>query len=63
MDFDKRDRSNLMGSDGCFDETHPTNKGLPESVWCKNCLLRRLYEERYSSLSRADFWIAAGEQD
>jgi hypothetical protein len=59
MDFDKRDRSNPMGSDGCFDEMHPTNKGLPESVWCKNCLLRRLYDERYSFLSRADFWIAA----
>jgi hypothetical protein len=59
MDFDKRDRSNPMGSDGCFDESHPTNKGLPESVWCKTCLLRRLYEERYSFLSRADFWIAS----
>ena len=59
MDFDRRDRSQPMGSDGCFDESHPTNKGLPESVWCKNCLLRRLYEERYSFLSRADFWIAS----
>ena len=59
MDFDRRDRAHPMGSDGCFDESHPTNKGLPESVWCKNCLLRRLYEERYSFLSRADFWIAS----
>jgi hypothetical protein len=59
MDYDRRDRSNPMGADGCFDELHPTNKGLPESVWCKTCLLRRLYEERYSFLSRADFWIAS----
>ncbi|KAL3777799.1 hypothetical protein HJC23_003572 [Cyclotella cryptica] len=59
MDYDKRDRSNPMGPDGCFDESQPMNKGLPESVWCKSCLLRRLYEERYNFLSRADFWIAS----
>lgn len=59
MDFNKRDKANPMGSDGCFDESSPQNLGLPESVWCKNCLLRRLYEERYSFLSRADFWIAS----
>ncbi|KAL7480887.1 hypothetical protein ACHAW6_008801 [Cyclotella cf. meneghiniana] len=59
MDFDRRDRLNPMGPDGCFDESNPSNKGLPESVWCKSCLLRRLYEERYNFLSRADFWIAS----
>lgn len=59
MDFDRRDKSNPMGSDGCFDPMNPSNSGLPESVWCTDCLLRKLYEAKYRSLSRADFWIAS----
>jgi len=58
MDYDRRDGRNSMGPDGCFDETHPSNDGL-ETIWCRKCDLRLLYEEKYSFISRADFWIAS----
>jgi hypothetical protein len=59
MDYDRRaaDR-NRMGPDGCFDKGHPSNVGL-DTIWCPDCPLKRMYVERYSHLSRADFWIAA----
>lgn len=58
MDYD-RFSSTPYGSDGCFDPNHDANAGLPEGVWCRNCLLRGLHESKYSFISRADFWIAA----
>jgi hypothetical protein len=58
MDYD-RSSSTVYGADGCFDPAHEGNAGLPESVWCKTCLLRTLYEAKYTQISRADFWIAS----
>eukprot|EP00804_Cyclotella_cryptica_P029090 CCRYP_005275-RB/>CCRYP_005275-RB protein AED:0.07 eAED:0.07 QI:278/0.6/0.83/1/0.6/0.5/6/445/730 len=58
MDFD-RSSSEKYGPDGCFDPAHDANRGLPDDVWCETCLLRSLYEAKYSRLSRADFWIAS----
>jgi len=48
-----------MGPDGCFDANHPSNAGLPQDIWCSNCTLTLLYNEKYSHVSRADFWIAS----
>ncbi|KAL9188044.1 hypothetical protein ACHAXT_006422 [Thalassiosira profunda] len=60
MDFDRRDRVNPMGPDGCFDAAHPGNAGLPEDIWCDGCRLTTLYKRNYAEVSsRADFWIAA----
>ena len=59
MDFDRRDAQNPMGPDGCFDAAHSGNSGLPEDIWCADCTLTQLHEEKYSHISRADFWIAA----
>jgi len=57
MDFN-RNSNDRMGSDGCFDRSHPANAGLPEDVWCTTCWLTILYETKYKSfVSRADFWI------
>jgi hypothetical protein len=58
MDYD-RFSSVPYGPDGCFDPEHDANAGLPEGVWCQDCLLRGLYETKYPYLSRADFWIAS----
>lgn len=60
MDYDRRDASDPMGPDGCFEATHPANAGLPEDIWCADCELTRLYRRKYSHLGRADFWVAAG---
>lgn len=57
MDFDRRSGANF-GPDGCFDANHPSNDGL-ETIWCRGCPLKILYDEKYSHLSRADYWIAA----
>jgi len=59
MDFDQNDARNPMGPDGCFDADHPGNAGLPQDIWCSTCILTLLYQEKYSYLSRADFWIAS----
>ncbi|KAL7458340.1 hypothetical protein ACHAWC_009881 [Mediolabrus comicus] len=59
MDFDRNNSTHRMGPDGCFDPFHPANAGLPDDIWCQGCLLTNLYTEKYSSLSRADFWIAS----
>ena len=57
MDYDPSQRES-MGSDGCYDTSHPNNAGL-QSIWCTSCDLTVLYESKYSHVSRADFWIAA----
>ncbi|KAL7529151.1 hypothetical protein ACHAXR_004105 [Thalassiosira sp. AJA248-18] len=57
MDFDQRSNS-PMGPDGCFDSNHPSNDGL-ETIWCRSCPLKVLYDSKYSNLSRGDFWIAS----
>ena len=59
MDYDRGSVDGPMGPDGCIDMDHPTNAGLPEDVWCDNCTLTSLYRNKYSHLSRADFWIAS----
>jgi len=59
MDYDRND-SDKMGSDGCFDDMDDANMGL-DTIWCEDCELTRLYEEKYSHLSRADFWIASAQ--
>ena len=58
MDYNKNDSSNPMGPDGCFDAEHAANNGLP-SIWCTNCPLTLLYQQKYSHISKADFWIAS----
>jgi hypothetical protein len=60
QDYD-RFSSVPYGPDGCFDPNHDANAGLPDDVWCKDCLFRALHESKYSFVSRADFWIASGE--
>ena len=63
MDFHIGDAANPMGSDGCIDMDHPDNSGLPQDVWCDTgCPLTDLYNSNFSHISKADFWIAAGEQ-
>jgi hypothetical protein len=58
MDYDRHDRNNPMGADGCYDRDHLSNVGL-DTIWCRGCPLRTLYQDKYSHLSRADFWIAS----
>lgn len=58
MDYDQNDPSNPMGMDGCYDQDDPSNKGL-ETIWCQTCELRILYRDKYSHLSRSDFWVAS----
>jgi len=57
MDFNP-DKPNPMGPDGCFDGGHAINNGL-EKIWCPACNLALLYQEKYSHISRADFWVAS----
>ena len=57
MDFDQNS-ANQLGSDGCLDFNHPANAGLPD-IWCEGCALTELYNRSFSSMSRADFWVAA----
>jgi len=57
MDYDPSFRE-VMGSDGCYDTSHPNNAGL-QSIWCGGCELTALHETKYAHVSRADFWIAA----
>ena len=60
MDFDIGNEANPMGSDGCIDMNHPENSGLPQDVWCDDgCPLTEVYNNNFSHLSRADFWVAA----
>ncbi|KAL7547009.1 hypothetical protein ACHAWF_010331 [Thalassiosira exigua] len=58
MDFNQTS-ADFMGADGCIDMGHPSNAGLPEDIWCPTCDLRVIYESKYLSMSKADFWIAA----
>lgn len=58
MDYDRNTPSNPMGPDGCFDVTHASNNGL-SSIWCSTCPLTLLHKQKYSLISKADFWIAA----
>ena len=58
MDYDRNDPGNPMGMDGCFDQDNPSNDGL-ETIWCETCALRLLYRDKYSHISRSDFWVAA----
>jgi len=58
MDYDAHG-DNGMGSDGCIEFDHPTNAGL-ETVWCDDCEITKLYNKKYSHISKADFWIIAG---
>ncbi|KAL7432080.1 hypothetical protein ACHAXH_003840 [Discostella pseudostelligera] len=58
MDYDRNTPSNPMGPDGCFDVSHASNNGL-SSIWCSTCPLTLLHKQKYSQISKADFWIAA----
>lgn len=61
MDFDQHSETLPMGPDGCIDWQHEANAGL-ETIWCDDselCLLKQVYDEKYSFISRADFWVAA----
>lgn len=57
MDYDPF-TSNPMGADGCFNPSHPNNRGL-ENIWSDQSQLKQLYEVKHSHISRADFWVAA----
>eukprot|EP00986_Skeletonema_menzelii_P015143 scaffold11068_cov129-Skeletonema_menzelii.AAC.5 len=56
MDFDPN-RTPRMGADGCYDPNHPNNAGL-ENVWSSGSALMQVYDQKYSQLSIADFWVA-----
>ena len=60
MDFDRNNAVSPMGADGCIDWDHPANSGL-ETIWCDDgsCPLTEIYQEKYSFMSRADYWVAA----
>ena len=65
MDFDITAESDPdsqpLGPDGCLDFSHPHNAGLPD-LWCDDpvdCPLKALYDNNYSFMSKADFWVAA----
>ena len=60
LDFDRNDAAAPMGADGCIDWDHQANSGL-ETIWCDDgsCPLTEIYNEKYSFMSRADYWIAA----
>ena len=60
MDFDTNNAVAPMGADGCIDWSHDANKGL-ETIWCDDdsCPLHKLYDDKYSFMSRADFWVAS----
>ena len=58
MDFDQNSVT-AGGMDGCIDFAHPSNHGLPEDVWCDDCLLTEVFENYSDVMSRADFWVAA----
>ena len=57
MDYDQDDED-PMGMDGCLDWLSPMNAGL-NSIWNFYTPLYRLYEEKYSDISRPDFWVIA----
>jgi hypothetical protein len=57
MDFNPS-RSPRMSPDGCFDPDHPNNAGL-DTIWCEDCDLTLLHGQKYSHISRADFWVAS----
>ena len=57
MDYDQGDED-PMGMDGCLDWLSPMNAGL-NSIWNFYTPLYRLYEEKYSDISRPDFWVIA----
>ena len=59
MDFDQN-HDIPMGSDGCIDMDHADNSGLPQDVWCDGCPLTEVYNNNFAHISKADFWIAAG---
>ncbi|KAL7539626.1 hypothetical protein ACHAXR_009456 [Thalassiosira sp. AJA248-18] len=58
MDYDQNDED-VMGMDGCLDWTSLSNAGL-SSLWNEHSDLHKLYDEKYSDLSRADFWVVCG---
>lgn len=58
MDFDQNSVT-AGGMDGCIDFAHPSNHGLPEDVWCDDCVLTGVFENYSDVMSRADFWVAA----
>ena len=55
MDFDG-DADDKMGSDGCIEMMADPNKGL-STIWGKGTWLWNLYHNKYSHLSKADFWL------
>ena len=46
MDYDPTSTP-MYGPDGCFDRSHGTNSGLPEDIWCDDCPLTRVYNQKY----------------
>ena len=61
MDFNISDATNPMGADGCIDMNHADNSGLPQDVWCDDgCPLTDVYNGNFGHISKADFWVAAG---
>jgi len=59
MDYDRNNSTHPFGPDGCFNATHPANRGIASIIWCTTCELTLLYEQKYSHMSKADFWVAA----
>lgn len=58
LDYNKDDPISPFGSDGCIEFEDSHNAGL-EDIWCTGCDLTTLYDETYSHVSKADFWVVA----
>ena len=56
LDYNINDNS--YGPDGCVDFSNPSNAGL-DTIWCDGCDLTQVYNNNYSHISKADFWVAA----
>lgn len=57
MDYNRLEGTTL-GPDGCIEFTHSNNLGLG-SIWTPGAQLYDLHKNKYSWISKADFWVAS----
>ena len=60
MDYDpsQGNAAAIYGADGCFDPDHGNNAGLSD-IWSPGRPLFELHRNKYSHISKADFWAAS----
>jgi len=58
MDYDQNNHADPMGMDGCLDWNSSNNAGL-NSIWNEHSALFHLHQNKYSDISRPDFWVMA----